>query len=85
MAYISVREAAAAWGVSERLVQRYCAQGRIAGARKFGVSWEIPAGTPKPADPRAGLPLILRIAYRAWLGCAKLKFGRHLQMCPNES
>ncbi|HIU93785.1 MAG TPA: helix-turn-helix domain-containing protein [Candidatus Aphodomorpha intestinavium] len=56
MAYISVREAAAAWGVSERLVQRYCAQGRIAGARKFGVSWEIPAGTPKPADPRAGLP-----------------------------
>ena len=52
MAYISVREAAAAWGVSERLVQRYCAQGRIAGARKFGVSWEIPAGTRGCRRPR---------------------------------
>ena len=40
---------------------------------------------PLPRLQLAGLPLILRIAYRAWLGCAKLKFGRHLQMCPNES
>lgn len=52
MEYISVREAAARWKVSERLVQNYCAQGRIEGARKFGVSWEIPADSEKPEDPR---------------------------------
>lgn len=52
MEYITVREAAEKWDISERLVQKYCAQGRIPGAKKFGVSWEIPAETDKPGDPR---------------------------------
>ncbi len=52
MEYITVRQAAERWEISERLVQKYCAQGRIAGARKFGVSWEIPADAQKPGDPR---------------------------------
>lgn len=51
MEYITVRQAAERWEISERLVQKYCAQGRIAGARKFGVSWEIPADAQKPGDP----------------------------------
>ena len=50
--YRTVRQTAEAWKISERLVQKYCAQGRIAGARKFGVSWEIPADAEKPGDPR---------------------------------
>ena len=53
MEYITAAAAAQRWGVSVRLVQRYCAQGRIAGARKFGASWEVPAGAQKPRDPRA--------------------------------
>lgn len=52
MKYITVREAAQKWNVSERLVQRYCAQGRIDAARKFGASWVVPEGTQKPVDPR---------------------------------
>ncbi|WP_367924458.1 LuxR C-terminal-related transcriptional regulator [uncultured Ruthenibacterium sp.] len=52
MDYITVKQAAEQWNVSERLVQKYCAQGRVEGARKFGVSWEIPAGAQKPVDPR---------------------------------
>lgn len=49
---MTAREAAEKWGISERLVQKYCAQGRIEGARKFGVSWGIPEDAEKPDDPR---------------------------------
>lgn len=52
MEYITVRQFAEKWDISERLVQKYCARGRIPGARKFGTSWEIPADAGKPEDPR---------------------------------
>lgn len=52
MDYITVREAAEKWKISERLVQKYCAQGRIEGARKFGISWGIPSDIEKPRDAR---------------------------------
>lgn len=35
--YISIREASYRWGVSERRVNQYCAEGRIPGASRFGV------------------------------------------------
>ena len=52
MEYITVRQAAEKWDISPRLVQKYCAQGRIEGARKFGASWVLPACAEKPQDPR---------------------------------
>lgn len=52
MNYITVRETAEKWNVSERLVQKYCSQGRISGAEKFGVSWRIPENACKPEDLR---------------------------------
>ncbi len=54
MLYITAEDAARRWGVTTRLVQRYCKQGRIAGAEKLGGSWRIPEGTVKPDDPRRG-------------------------------
>ena len=50
--YLSVKEAAAKWGVSERRVNQFCAEGRIKGARKLGGVWAIPAEADKPSDPR---------------------------------
>ena len=50
--YLSLRETAEKWGVSERRINQYCAQGRIPGAQKFGKSWAIPADAEKPEDPR---------------------------------
>lgn len=50
--YLSIREAAEKWGVSERRVNQYCSQGRIPGAERFGGSWAIPEGAEKPGDPR---------------------------------
>lgn len=50
--YISVREAADKWGVSERRVNQYCIQARIPDIFKFGRSWVIPKNAVKPSDPR---------------------------------
>ena len=52
MDYITAREAAEKWGVSERRINQYCAEGRIPGAERFGGAWAIPAGAEKPGDPR---------------------------------
>ena len=50
--YISVRQAAQKWGISDRRVRVLCEQGRIAGARKEGRSYLIPSEALKPADGR---------------------------------
>lgn len=49
MGYISVADAAEKWGISERSVRKYCADGRVAGARLVGKTWEIPDLSEKPA------------------------------------
>ena len=48
MDFISVSETAKRWGVSERSVRNYCAQGRIAGAFLTGKTWNIPTTAEKP-------------------------------------
>ena len=55
MDYRSARDTAEQWGISERLVQRLCAEGRIAGARKISGSWAIPLDAQKPDDMRKRL------------------------------
>lgn len=50
--YLSIREAAEKWGVSERRINQYCAEGRIPGAQRIGKAWAIPADAQKPGDPR---------------------------------
>ena len=47
--FISVKEAAARWKVSDRVVRRYCTQGRIMGAIRDGKSWLIPDDATKPS------------------------------------
>lgn len=49
--YISIQEASYRWGVSERRVNPYCADGRIPGASRFGRSCAIPEDAKKPSDP----------------------------------
>ena len=50
--YISVKEAAKKWGISERRIQKLCEDKRINGVIRFGHSWAIPANAEKPADGR---------------------------------
>lgn len=48
MRYLSVTEIAKRWGVSERSVRNYCAQGRVIGAFLAGKTWNIPEDAEKP-------------------------------------
>ena len=50
--YLSIRETSYKWGISERRVNQYVAQGRIPGAERFGRSWAIPEDAKKPSVPR---------------------------------
>ena len=50
--YVTVKEKAQEWGISERTLQAMCSQGRIEGAEKFGKAWAIPVSTKHPPDGR---------------------------------
>lgn len=58
--YMSVAETAEQWSLTNRMVQKLCADGKIEGAVKFGRSWAIPKGSKKPAD--------LRVKSGKWTG-----------------
>lgn len=50
--YITAKEAAERWGLSERRVTTLCREERIYGSKKQGRSWMIPKEAEKPSDNR---------------------------------
>ena len=50
--YLTLKEASARWGISDRRINVLCLQGRIPGATKFGNAWAIPEEAEKPEDAR---------------------------------
>lgn len=52
MEFMTVKEAAAKWGLSERRLQTICNEGMIPGVVKFGNVWAIPLEAERPADKR---------------------------------
>ena len=50
--FMTVKQAAEKWGLSDRRVRILCAEGKITGAFQEGRSWKIPADAVKPADGR---------------------------------
>ena len=50
--YITVKEAAAKWGISDRRIRVLCSEGKIPGAFREGRGWKIPIDAEKPADGR---------------------------------
>ncbi|MGN0438736.1 MAG: Fic family protein [Lachnospiraceae bacterium] len=48
MNYFSVSEIAKKWGIAERTVRNYCAQGRIPGAFLTGKTWNVPENAIRP-------------------------------------
>ena len=63
MEYISVAKIAEKWGLSERSVRNYCAQGRIPNAKLIGKTWYIPEDAQKPerANKKNDTPTLLQI------------------------
>ena len=52
MDYMSTKEAAEKWRISERRIQKLCEENRIEGVIRFSRVWAIPAGAEKPTDAR---------------------------------
>lgn len=52
MDFMTTKEAAGKWELTERMVQYHCKAGRISGAMKVSGVWLIPKETEKPADAR---------------------------------
>ncbi|MDD2504354.1 MAG: Fic family protein [Clostridia bacterium] len=50
--YMTVKEAAEKWGISDRRVRILCSEGKIPGAFQQGRGWKIPVDAVKPADSR---------------------------------
>ena len=50
MKYLSVKEAAEIWNISERMVRKYCEQDRIEGLIQAGNIWVIPASAKCPTE-----------------------------------
>lgn len=50
--YISVKQAAEKWGISDRRVRILCAEGKIPDVIREGRSWKIPENVKKPKDGR---------------------------------
>lgn len=53
MEFMSAREAADKWGISQRRVAVLCSEQRIAGATMVGNMWIIPVTAKKPTDARS--------------------------------
>ncbi len=52
MEYMTIKEAAAKWGLSERRIQEICELKKVPGVTKFGRAWAIPVDAKKPVDLR---------------------------------
>ena len=52
MDYMTVKEVGEKWGITSRMVNYYCAAGRIPGAIKKGNLWLVPIKSDKPIDCR---------------------------------
>ena len=50
--FMTVKEASAKWGISDRRIRVLCAEGKISGAIKEGKTWKFPIDTVKPIDRR---------------------------------
>ncbi len=50
--YMTVKQAAEKWGISDRRVRVLCSEGKIQGVTRKGRSWMIPEDAKKPADAR---------------------------------
>ena len=52
MEFMTTKEAAKKWNISERRIRQLLQDGRIEGAVKISNNWNIPTDTDKPVDKR---------------------------------
>ena len=50
--YMTLKETSEKWGISPRMINYYCTEGRIPGAVKMAGVWLIPKEAERPVDRR---------------------------------
>lgn len=50
--FMTVKQAAEKWGISDRRIRTLCSNGKITGAYREGRGWKIPVDASKPSDGR---------------------------------
>lgn len=53
MEYVTPKDKAAEWGISQRRVEILCGNGSVSGAYRLGRVWAIPRHAVKPVDGRS--------------------------------
>ena len=64
MEFVTSIEKASEWGVTKRMVNYWCAMGKICGAEKEGIRWKIPMNAERPdryGEGPAQIDYIVRI------------------------
>lgn len=64
MGYLTAKQFSSIWGITERRIIKLCKEGRINGAIKDGMVWEIPEETLKPSDKRSNTYKYINIEKR---------------------
>lgn len=64
MGYLTAKQFSNIWGITERRIIKLCSDGRISGAIKDGMVWEIPEETLKPSDKRSNIYKYINIEKR---------------------
>lgn len=52
MEYVTPKDKAGEWGITQRRVEILCDNGRVSGAYRLGRVWAIPRDAAKPIDGR---------------------------------
>ena len=58
MSYFSTKHFSNEWGLSVKIIQKYCKDGQIPGCRKTGGKWEIPSEALRPVS-KSNIPFLL--------------------------
>lgn len=78
MGYLTAKQFSNIWGITERRIIKLCSEGRISGAIKDGMVWEIPEETLKPSDKRSNLYKYINIEKRIMVVNVKEEIKDHL-------
>ena len=64
MSYLTAKQFSEIWDITERRIIKLCKEGRISGALKSGMVWQIPEDTLKPSDKRSSIYKYINIPKR---------------------
>lgn len=78
MGYLTAKQFSSIWGITERRIIKLCKEGRISGAIKDGMVWEIPEETLKPSDKRSNIYKYINIEKRIMIVNAKEEIKDYL-------